>query len=1186
MLDGQMNGDAPVGVPIAAYWSRTLRESLIKDPFLPAQVEVDLDDILSGALPAPAVQALYTAWLRIRPKEDGGDERLPLRLLVSPYLVGPVTGGARTQDGEPFPPFWVPAIMRPDGILIADPENLPFIPRALLDPPMATSPSRLPDAVADVDGYEEAVRDMEVDREEGWTARLTHAERMFEEVAGLSPSLWLPEGWQRMRPIVALWEKERGAAALLLPLTDALDGSKPLPGCLGAVVAQKTTCTLPSDDMTPKQLGHVGSNALNHRQRDCVHAVSALEPGAVQAVNGPPGTGKTSLLKTLIADAVVRAAVTDAPAPIILLTSTNNQAVRNAAIDIAVETSEQMPIARRRWMPGVPGLVAYAVSREGSREAAGVMLLEPLLGRIFADSYLDEATGYFLQHYATWRDEDPLPAERTSLEKAIAELKAALRQTVGRIEDIGDMIQKATAYQRDGGLKRQALEAAENKIDQAKRAAAELELASGGLDFDVKEIARLRHNRINLLRGRAALHPLWLRLLSVFSPFEAGRANLLRDDAISLGFLPSDVPFFRTRVEVYAEVYAAFTAQVAEPQRQVDELRSRLENCQRTVQENKVLIEELRSTINSGLAADQALREWVQETDDPGAADYLDAAQRKLDLLERSTAFDLAMRLREAEFLHRAGEWDKAWATGRGKSKDKRPLLLRALALLVPGVVATVYKTASHCCYFDGRSNRPLEEIADLLIFDEAGQVLPDHGLPLLALAKRAVAVGDIHQIEPIAAFGEAADTRLMEAAGVLPGGRDLLRRRGLCHSTGSVMRAFQSGTAYSDPGQPPGILLRHHFRCVPALISYCDDLVYGNKLIKCRAAVAMPSIPPMAWGHVRGLARRAGTSWTNVPEAEAIGRWLAGRKAAIEAEHGARLADLVAVITPYAKQSQILRAALKENLGAAADGMTVGTVHTLQGAQRRIILFSPTVTIAGSPGITPFFDRGPNMLNVAVSRAQDAFVVIGDMSLFDAREDSGRKPSAVLARRLFADQGNELLDVLPTLQAAQPERSFERLDGVAAHRALLAAVFSTARKRILIASPFLTRAAIEADNVVGLVKAATARQVEVLVYTGMRTGLDETGTEAERLQQQLSAAGALVRDTGRVHAKTLIADDALIAEGSFNWLSASRDPRWANKESSVVLRGADAAEAVAQAMKEFKALDAGAKMVESSVLA
>ena len=280
------------------------------------------------------------------------------------------------------------------------------------------------------------------------------------------------------------------------------------------------------------------------------------------------------------------------------------------------------------------------------------------------------------------------------------------------------------------------------------------------------------------------------------------------------------------------------------------------------------------------------------------------------------------------------------------KTRDLRPRLLRALALLAPCVVSTVYKAANYGCFFDGQTDRPLSLPIDLLIYDEAGQVLPDHGLPLLGLARRAVAVGDIHQLEPITSFSDVADVALMNAAGADTEARDRLREMGLDHAGGSVMRLFQQMTSYSeDEAALPGIMLRHHFRCVPRVIAYCNELVYRGQLVPLRPPVDAPAVPPMAWAHLRGDGQRAGLSWTNTPEAEAIARWIAGRRVAIEAEHGAGIEELVAVVTPYRAQQQVLRMALSRHLGSYAEGMTVGTVHTLQGAQRRVVVFSPAIT-------------------------------------------------------------------------------------------------------------------------------------------------------------------------------------------------------------------------------------------------
>jgi superfamily I DNA and/or RNA helicase len=59
--------------------------------------------------------------------------------------------------------------------------------------------------------------------------------------------------------------------------------------------------------------------------------------------------------------------------------------------------------------------------------------------------------------------------------------------------------------------------------------------------------------------------------------------------------------------------------------------------------------------------------------------------------------------------------------------------------------------------------------------------------------------------------------------------------------------------------------------------------------------------------------------------------------------------------------------------------GLALGTVHRFQGGERRIVLFSSVVTRTGS---LTFLNARPNLLNVAVSRAQQHFVCLGDRSV------------------------------------------------------------------------------------------------------------------------------------------------------------------------------------------------------------
>jgi superfamily I DNA and/or RNA helicase len=79
----------------------------------------------------------------------------------------------------------------------------------------------------------------------------------------------------------------------------------------------------------------------------------------------------------------------------------------------------------------------------------------------------------------------------------------------------------------------------------------------------------------------------------------------------------------------------------------------------------------------------------------------------------------------------------------------------------------------------------------DLLIYDEAGQIAPDVGLPLLGLARRAIAVGDLYQLEPIRGFERASDGLLLRDQEIEECEQSALHLAGLTHTCGSVMRAF-----------------------------------------------------------------------------------------------------------------------------------------------------------------------------------------------------------------------------------------------------------------------------------------------------------------------------------------------------------------------------------------------------------
>jgi superfamily I DNA and/or RNA helicase len=159
--------------------------------------------------------------------------------------------------------------------------------------------------------------------------------------------------------------------------------------------------------------------------------------------------------------------------------------------------------------------------------------------------------------------------------------------------------------------------------------------------------------------------------------------------------------------------------------------------------------------------------------------------------------------------------------------------------------------------------------------------------------------------------------------------------------------------------------------------------------------------LQPFETVQVNGRDIKAGASRQNPEEAHAVVEWLVRNRARIEAHYSAladtprTLAELVGVVTPFAAQAGLIASLLRRQLGKDSD-ITVGTVHALQGAERAIVLFSPTY---GSTPPDAFHDQAPNMLNVAVSRARDSFVVIGNLALFDASKPAF--PSGLLAAYL-----------------------------------------------------------------------------------------------------------------------------------------------------------------------------------------
>lgn len=379
--------------------------------------------------------------------------------------------------------------------------------------------------------------------------------------------------------------------------------------------------------------------------------------------------------------------------------------------------------------------------------------------------------------------------------------------------------------------------------------------------------------------------------------------------------------------------------------------------------------------------------------------------QDRLDRHERLQMFHLAARWWEGRYVDEAVRQQERKAANRSY-RPTSAQALRHLAMLGPVFVATAASTPKlmkrYVAAASPGDSPYLFGEADLLIVDEAGQATPEGNITSFAFAKRAIVVGDVEQLSPVWSTDPAADDQLVKRfelerfTTMLPNPGAALTASGLLVSSGSIMLAAQNATAVTVPGAAQrGVTLTNHYRCLEPIIAICNRMVYKGALTCATPtpkSLWQPQLSRLAYLLVEetGNTKQPGGSRANEAEARLIARWLFENRNSLLAHFAPAgdndLADIVGIVTPYKAQTTKLRqhiaAQFDEPIGALRAGetetrlhrrMTIGTVHSLQGAEKDIVIFAMVDT--ETPAEPQFFDRRHDLVNVAVSRAKHMLI-------------------------------------------------------------------------------------------------------------------------------------------------------------------------------------------------------------------
>lgn len=888
----------------------------------------------------------------------------------------------RTTEKE-VSPFWISAYITSNNELKPGKYKLPLIPRKILEP------------VADkdiifssVEKVDDVFAKAEIDNST-WTDYISSQQKVFYQITGQELFNFKPGSEEGFFEVKDQWtvipdELVVGASVHILDLYNYLGKKDKFPQLFQHIISEDSPPIQKQytrKEILLKSALHTGQMnngfGLSASQRKSLSHYFDLKRGDVLAVNGPPGTGKTTLIQSVIADSFVKSALTGGHPLITVASSTNNQAITN--IIESFSKGDPSSLLEERWLPQLNSFALYMVSSDQKR-----------IDRAIENGWLYHSSKKNTSSLFALETRDYLAQSKAGFFEKLKELTGS---------EYGSLKTARTYFQNKikkfSGLINEGIEQWQKYIsisDTLKHYKTSytsevlLNLNDGFFDNEVAEINQLI---VTLLEARQK-EPFYFWILSFLKIIRKQRTVYYQSVFHGTSFDTSLWDF------------------------------SSSGKLQETLLNKSQLIK-------LAYAGFKDFNQWKNQIKEFKKEQFSFVEEERflaqLDTVVRYQNFYHAVHYWEARWLEeteRVLKENTNWKTTETGSVNR----LRRFAMLTPCFVSTFHmlpKMMQYSRFHPTEVTEYLSDFIDLLIVDESGQVSPEIGVPSFYLAKKALVIGDNYQIEPVWNVDARIDAGNLLRNGLMKKNDskrlDFLQKSGYMSSNGNLMKLAQKSCSFEFNANERGLLLLEHRRCLDEIIKYCNELVYDNLLKPLTTSKYEKSdlLPPMAFLKIKGVMDTVGTSKVNVIEANEIVRWIKLNESQIidfiyqkelkesknpENVRPKEISDLVGIITPFAAQKGKLKNAL--NLYGYQPGkFQYGTVHSLQGAEKDIVLFSSVYTSSVKSGY--FFDKyGPNMLNVAVSRAKRSFIVAGDPDIF--KRGNKKIPSSLLAYHIHQE--------------------------------------------------------------------------------------------------------------------------------------------------------------------------------------
>jgi AAA domain len=492
--------------------------------------------------------------------------------------------------------------------------------------------------------------------------------------------------------------------------------------------------------------------------------------------------------------------------------------------------------------------------------------------------------------------------------------------------------------------------------------------------------------------------------------------------------------------------------------------------------------------------------------------------------------FNLSRQFLDQEALSRKREIEIALQLYLGSlSEDKRerskPIRqmadnleeqIKAISLIFPVITSTLQSIKNMLPW--------TEQCVDRVIIDESGMIHQHHTFPLLVRTRKAIIVGDPLQIEPIRNQTQQTLDRYFQEAfikkGLMPEDYDRYSPSEIDTAT-TYHRAAGATGEVGNLGK--GIQLLEHYRCHPDIISFCDHIAKYDLICRTKQGKSPIGTNLVAY-HVDGNI----SSNINQDEIKTIHRVI---QHLLKYEY---TFEDIGVISAFRAQADALQNYLDKEF--CKPNIEIGTVHTFQGSERRVIILSTKV--CRQRDSVAWINRRPNLLNVAVSRAKELFILIGNLHRLEEAGSYTRQLVEHIRERGIILEYKEESKVLSKYHLSPRDSWIYDCD----HLKALAEALQNAELELYVVTPTIRGKAAQKFN--QEVVAALKRGIKITVIYGSpksgnedeTEGLDET--KIKTLFNKYEGARIFQLKGHGTNERILICDTKFAVVGSWNWLS------------------------------------------------